>query len=472
MVFSSIIFLFFFLPLTLGLYYIMVRKYRNMALLFSSLIFYLWGGGWFLGVLIVSTLIDYTFGLILGRAEGWKRHLWLSCSVLLNISLLAYFKYANFFVSEFNRGASHLGIESIRWSTVILPIGISFFTFHKISYIVDIYRGTCKALRSLVDFALYIILFPQLIAGPIVRFHEISEQLKNRTETLEGFYHGVLRLSLGLVKKVMLANNCGEIADAIFALNISSLDTKTAWIGIFAYTLQIYFDFSGYSDMAIGLGLMFGFKLPENFNRPYSAVSITDFWRRWHISLSNFLRDYLYIPLGGSRCNTAQTYLNLMIIFVVCGLWHGANWTFVVWGGYHGFLLMIERITGLRQLEESAHVFLRRMVTFLLVMVGWVFFRSADFKQAAGYLSAMFFPMDNPLPLQIIVILNTRNIVFLLIAASVVFFKRDFAAINLLIVEKKPVMTVVTLSVLLILVLYSVTCIASGSYNPFLYFQF
>ncbi|MBE9528808.1 MAG: MBOAT family protein, partial [Proteobacteria bacterium] len=376
MIFPSQIFLFVFLPAILAVYYLSGRRYRNLVLLLFSYLFYIWGSGHFLFILIASTLVDYVFGLIIERSYNNRRRLWLVISIFINLSILGYFKYSNFFIRQVNNALSSFDTSLIDWTSVVLPIGISFFTFQKITYVVDVYRGTRKALNNPIDYALYVALFPQLIAGPIVRFHEISEQIKSRKETLDCFYQGILRFSWGLMKKVLLANSCGEIADAIFALNGGMLDTKTAWLGVLAYTLQIYFDFSAYSDMAIGLGRMFGFKFPENFNRPYSAISITDFWRRWHITLSNFFRDYLYIPLGGNRTGAARTYVNLMIVFVLCGLWHGANWTFLVWGVFHGALLIVERFIGLRESGSISYIIFRRTVTLFLVMVGWVFFRA------------------------------------------------------------------------------------------------
>ncbi len=472
MVFSSLIFLFAFLPAVLGVYYIVSRNYRNVVLLLFSYLFYLWGGGWFLGILVLSTIVDYELGLLVDRSINKQRFWWVFISILFNLSLLIYFKYTNFFVAELNKGLSSLGFTSIYWISVVMPIGISFFTFQKISYIVDVYRGTRRALTNFIDFSLYVALFPKLIAGPIVRFYEISEQFKNRTETLGVFYQGILRFCWGLMKKAILAAPCGEIADAVFSLDPGALDTKTAWLGAFAYTLQIYFDFSAYTDMAIGLGMMFGFKLPENFNRPYSALSITDFWRRWHITLTNFFRDYLYIPLGGNRKGTGRTYFNLMLVFILCGLWHGANWTFLLWGMYHGGLLIIERLSGLRTTEATSHLFLRRSVTLILVIIGWTFFRANGLEQVAAFLKAMFSPVYQPLPFELRVVLNNRNLLFFLIAALVIFLPRGFSGARLLSLQTTPLIIVMRTSLLLVLVMYSIATIASGSFSPFLYFQF
>jgi len=473
--FSSLIFLFIFLPIVLVCYYLSPRDYRNSVLLTFSLLFYLWGSGWFLFIFVFSTVVDYVIGLLIDRSQCSRAaRRWLILSIIFNLSLLAYFKYSNFFIANFNESLLHFGVNPIGWTKVILPIGISFFTFHKISYIVDVFRGTRHAFISFVDFALYLAFFPQLIAGPIIRFHEISEQIKSRTETLSGFYQGVLRFLWGLVKKVIFANSCGVIADTVFGLDIGAIDFKLAWLGIFSYTLQIYLDFSAYSDMAIGLGLMFGFKLPENFNRPYSAVSITDFWRRWHMSLSRFFRDYVYFPLGGNRLGVYRTYINLMIVFILCGMWHGANWTFLIWGLYHGGLLVIERLTGLRTLdaESTALLVLKRISTFLLVMVGWVFFRSSSLAQAKVFIKGLFIPVQMPVPLEVLLVLNGRNVFFLLVAALVLFLPRDFSGAGFIIKEKPTIIAVPQLIIIVIMVFYSITALASGSYNPFIYFQF
>ncbi len=314
-------------------------------------------------------------------------------------------------------------------------------------------------------------LFPQLIAGPIVRFHEISDQIRGRRESLDGFYQGILRFCWGLSKKILLANQVAEIADAVFAMNGRLLDTRTAWLGVLAYTLQIYLDFSAYSDMAIGLGNMFGFKLPENFNRPYSAISITDFWRRWHITLSHFFRDYLYIPLGGNRRGASRTYLNLIIVFLLCGLWHGANWTFLLWGIYHGGLLIIERFTAFRDREGGLPV-IRRIVTLVLVMIGWVFFRSRDLGQAAEILRAMFIPVSKMLPIDLAFTINERNLFFLGLASIVFFLPRDFSGASVFTAGRTPVSLAFRFCILMISVIYSIALLASGSFNPFIYYQF
>ena len=400
MIFASTVFLFMFLPAVVLVYYAVPnqahKRGRNLTLLFFSYIYYLYGAADFLPILLLSTLADFGLAHLIARDQGRKR-LWLAVSLTLNLGLLIYFKYANFFVHEFDLLRSRLGLPAIAWVEVMLPIGISFFTFQKLSYVIDVFRGEADVLRDPLDFALYVAMFPQLIAGPIVRFREIRSQLRARHETTDRFFEGLTRICWGLAKKIIIAESLGRFADTVFALPPGAVDTKTAWLGALTYSLQIYFDFSGYSDIAIGLGRLFGFVLPENFNRPYSAVSITDFWRRWHISLSRWFRDYLYIPLGGNRHGTARACLNMAVVFVLCGLWHGANWTFLVWGVYHGLFLVIERLSGLRRLPADQWVVTRRLVTLLIVIVGWVLFRAADFGQAAVMLRAMFSWQDLPL---------------------------------------------------------------------------
>ncbi|WP_020158933.1 MBOAT family O-acyltransferase [Methylobacter marinus] len=472
MLFVSQTFLFAFLPIVLALYYLTPSKYRNWVLLCFSWIFYTWDSGKFILILILTTIVNYAFGLLIDRSLS-KKKWWVFFAIAFNLSILAYFKYANFFVSNVNNVITNFGLSPIKWTDVLLPIGISFFVFHNITYVVDVYRGTKRAFRNFIDIALYIAFFPQLIAGPIVRFHEISDQLRSRKETLESFYYGVIRFCWGLMKKMVLANSCAEIADTIFALPSGTLDTKFAWMGAFAYALQIYFDFSGYTDMAVGLGHMFGFKLPENFNRPYSATSITDFWRRWHISLSNFFRDYLYIPLGGNRKGTVRTLFNLITVFILCGLWHGANWTFLMWGVYHGSLLMVERLALLSKPEGTLKVVLRRVVTFILIIIGWVLFRSTNLEQAMSFLQVMFVPINiNYIPLQIATTINSHNIFFLFLASLVVFMPQGLRGYRILLEERGAAIALIQGFVLVIGVLYSISLGLSGSYNPFIYFQF
>ena len=475
MVFSTTIFLFGFLPAVIISYYgqqlLSPKKLRNLVLLFFSYLFYLYGAAGFLLILILSTLADYVLGRLIDRKIEYRR-LWLSFSLLLNLGLLAYFKYANFFVDELNSFLLGFKFSSIEWHAVILPIGISFFTFQKLSYIIDVYRGKSRALENVIDFALYIAMFPQLIAGPIVRFSYIKSQLKERGESWNDFYNGIIRFCWGLVKKVVLANACSQITDVIFDLNLELLDTKVAWLGAMTYTLQIYFDFSAYSDMAIGLGMLFGFTFPENFNRPYSAISITDFWRRWHITLSRWFRDYLYIPLGGNRRTTTRTCLNMAIVCILCGLWHGANWTFLLWGIYHGAFLILERITGMREVSQEKYKILRRIITLLIVIIGWVLFRSEDIAQAIGFLGAMFTLTDLPISYELSLSLNYRNLLVLMAALPVFFLPGNFSLIKTLINKKDPIPLLAGALMILLVLPYCAALIVGGASSPFIYYRF
>ncbi len=475
MVFSSTFFLFSFLPAVIICYYaqrlLVPTRLRNATLLFFSYLFYLYGAAGFLLILIMSTLADYLLGLLIDRDARHKK-LWLCLSVIFNLGLLAYFKYANFFVAEFNSALVFFQYFPFAWKEIIFPIGISFFTFKKLSYIIDVYRGESPAMENIVDFALYIAMFPQLIAGPIVRYSYIRSQLKDRRESWNNFYMGILRFCWGLAKKVMIANSCGQIADVIFNLDLELLDTKVAWLGAIAYTLQIYFDFSAYSDMAIGLGMLFGFKTTENFNRPYSAVSVTDFWRRWHITLSQWFRDYLYIPLGGNRRGILRTCFNMAVVCILCGFWHGANWTFLIWGIYHAVFLILERITGARSIPLEKYRAVRRVVTLFIVTVGWVIFRSEDISQAMGFLGTMFTASDSTLSYELSRALNYRNILFLMTALTVFFLPGDFSGIKFLTYKKDR--TALTAGALMILLLlpYCVFLIAGGVSSPFIYSRF
>ena len=475
MVFSSTIFLFAFLPAVIICYYgqqwLSRGKFRNVVFLFFSYLFYLYGAADFVLILFLSTVADYLLGLLIARNSRHKR-LWLTVSLLFNLGLLVYAKYADFFVGELSVLLVEFGFSPIPWEKVILPLGISFFTFQKLSYIIDVYRGKGRCLENFVDFALYVALFPKLIAGPIVRYGHVEDQLRDRTESWDFFYRGTMRFCWGLAKKVMIANACGEIADLVFGLHVGGLDTKTAWLGSVAYTLQIYFDFSAYTDMAIGLGMLFGFELPENFKRPYSAVSITDFWRRWHITLSRWFRDYLYVPLGGNRRGTGRTYLNLGLVFVLCGLWHGANWTFLLWGLYHGVFLVLERATGIRDLSPEKHGVVRRVTTLFIVTVGWVVFRSENIVHAARLLKVMFTVSNVPLSYELSRVLNPHNVLFMMAAVTVFFLPREFSSIERLIGRKGRIPSLVGAIAVMLLFLYSVALVVGNPSSPFIYYRF
>ncbi len=409
MVFSSHLFVFYFLPAALAVYYLSPRRLRHLGLTGLSYLFYGWANPAFMGLMFLSTLIDYVCGLVLVGEVPWgpeglapvapldpdgprsrRQRLAVAASVVSNLSLLAFFKYFDFAVDSYDALLQAMGLTGLGVETalrVTLPLGISFYTFQSMSYSIDVYRGRATALRNPVDFACFVSLFPQLVAGPILRFSEVAEQLEHRSHTAAKFARGVAFFSLGLAKKVLLADPCGRIADAAFGAG--SIAAGDAWFGVTAYAFQIYFDFSGYSDMAIGLGLMLGFVFPKNFDSPYKADSLTDFWRRWHLSLSTWLRDYLYIPLGGNRLGRGRTYANLFVVMLLGGLWHGASWNFVIWGALHGGGLAAERALGKRPPYAALPRPVRVALTFLLVLVGWVFFRARDLPAAGRYLASM-----------------------------------------------------------------------------------
>jgi alginate O-acetyltransferase complex protein AlgI len=475
MVFSSIEFLFLFLPVVLGLYWITPQRAKNTLLLAASLVFYTWGGGAFVLILLLAIALNYAAGLLIGWARDHDRplgaRLGLALGVVTGLGLLGYFKYANFLIDQLNDVGRRLGLGTIAWEGVALPIGISFFTFQAMSYVVDVYRGRTRRLANPIDFAMYVALFPQLIAGPIVRFHEISDQLRDRRSRMDDIADGVLRFAHGLVKKVVVADAVAAAADAAFGAQPGLLSMPEAWFGLAAYTLQIYFDFSGYSDMAIGLGRMLGFRLPENFRRPYSAISITDFWRRWHMTLSNWFRDYLYVPLGGNRGSRAATYRNLAIVFLLTGLWHGAKWTFVAWGAYHGVLLIVERASGQRPTGDASLVPLRRALTLLAVMLGWVLFRADSFPHALGYLQALFSFDFGAGSGAVAAASSGRLVLTLALAGLVVLLPRDFVFGTYLLRPRRGAVAA-RLAVLALALPYALLLVVGGSFSPFLYFQF
>jgi alginate O-acetyltransferase complex protein AlgI len=407
MVFSSHLFLFYFLPVALGVYYVLPRRRgRHLGLTVLSYVFYGWAGPRFALLLFGTTLVDYVAALAICGTTPWDRtplaplpvggartrfqRAALAASVISNIGVLGFFKYFNFAMDSYHELAALLGCGAAGQAAirVALPLGISFYTFQSLSYTIDVYRGHATPTRNFINMACFVSMFPQLVAGPIIRYSEVADQLASRTHTVTKFARGVSFVSLGLAKKVLLANPCGQVADVLFAT--PGLAAVDAWYGALAYGFQIYFDFSGYSDMAIGLGLMMGFMFAKNFDSPYRAASITEFWRRWHLSLSTWLRDYLYIPLGGNRRGRARTYVNIALVMLIGGLWHGAAWTFVAWGAIHGTMLIVERARGKRAIVAGAPMALRIFMTFLLVTIAWVFFRSPDLPFAARYLRAMF----------------------------------------------------------------------------------
>lgn len=390
MVFSSSVFLFLFLPVVLLAYALVPWRLKNLFLLAASIFFYAWGETYFVLIMLGSIMANYVLGLFIDRLRAsrvWARSL-VALAVLVNLGLLAAFKYANFFVDNVNVLLQAVGLDPVVLGPVHLPIGISFFTFQALTYVVDVYRGSASVQRNPINVATYIALFPQLIAGPIVRYADIARELGHRVVTLDLFASGVRRFVVGLAKKMLIANVVAVPADKIFGLPAGELTTSLAWLGVLCYALQIYFDFSGYSDMAIGLGRMFGFHFLENFNYPYTARSMRDFWQRWHISLSTWFRDYLYIPLGGSRCRAHRVYFNLVVVFFLCGLWHGASWNFIAWGLFHGAFLVAERVVT-RRIRFQVPVWGGHVYVLLVVLVSWVLFRAETLSHAMRYLAAM-----------------------------------------------------------------------------------
>jgi alginate O-acetyltransferase complex protein AlgI len=478
MSFASPVFLWYFMPATLVAYWLLPRAWRNGIVAVASLLFYTWGAGPYTFLLLSAIAVNYAAGIVIDADRyadrlGVRRAV-LYTAVLWDLGILAIWKYAGFASQQIDALSSALGLGGSPIIELALPIGISFFTFHHISYVVDVYRHSRRAQKSPVQFVTYIAMFPQLVAGPIVRYHEISAQLADtKRNRADDFALGFPRFAWGLTKKVVIADTIAPVADAAFAVSGGDMTTATAWLGALAYTLQLYFDFSGYSDMAIGLGLMIGFKLPENFDRPYSAASITDFWRRWHMSLSRWFRDYVYIPLGGNRHGAAKTYRNLIIIFVATGFWHGANWTFLVWGLYHGALMLIERATGTGVVTATGPVLVaRRALTFLLVVIGWVFFRAESLGQALTMLQHMFVPSGFGLPEAVAASLTNQRSVVLALALLVVLLPGSFVLGRVLEAGRSRPAAITRFAVIAVAAPCAAMFAAAGTFSPFLYYQF
>lgn len=458
MIFSSNLFLFIFLPLTLIIYHLCNNNIRNVFLLIASLIFYAWGEPKYVFLMIISIMLNYLIGIIIEECKKVVlRKLIITSGIVLNLGLLFYFKYYEFFIDNLNLVFNF----SIPVKSIILPIGISFYTFQTLSYIVDVYRGIVKAQRSIINLGLYISLFPQLIAGPIVRYIDIEQQICSRELNIDKMYKGSIKFMLGFIKKVLIADQVAVVANLAFSDN--NLTGPMAWIGIISYTIQIYFDFSGYSDMAIGLGRLFGFEFIENFNYPYISKSIKEFWRRWHISLSTWFKDYVYIPLGGSRCSKFKAYRNLVIVFLLTGVWHGASWNFIAWGLYYAVFLVIERMW-LGQVLERKSTLIARTYTLIVIMFGWILFRANDLTHSIYYIKRLFYFPSGSLKT---LILNITFEQILLIAIGIIFsfpiynwfFKKTY---NRIIYD----ITVITLFIVSILYM-----VGSG-FSPFLYFRF
>jgi alginate O-acetyltransferase complex protein AlgI len=476
MVFSSSLFLLYFLPLFLIIYFLADTRYKNYVILVFSIFFYAWGAPKFLFVILASIIVDFILSKKIYYADSEKtKKRWLIFSIIVNVSILLYFKYSNFFIENLDTFLHHFGMKEIKWTHVALPIGISFFTFHELSYIIDVYRGVNKPMKKISDYAVYILLFPQLIAGPIIRYKEIAHQIIDRKnqETIDNKLIGMLRFIIGLSKKVLIANAIGAEVDSIFAMDVNSLSTGTVWFGIIAYSMQIYFDFSGYSDMAIGIAQMIGFKFPENFNNPYISQNITEFWRRWHMSLSRWMRDYLYIPLGGNQVNTKlHLYFNLWFVFIISGFWHGASWNFVVWGAYHGFFLILDRLFYTKVTERIGRI-PSTIINYVIVLVGWVFFRADTLPHAFGLIKHMF-TFTSSVEIHYI---NNKIWFFLILAVCISFlgtFYKKFETFQQTFIDGNArSSTLITISICCcLLLIICISSITSSGFNPFIYFRF
>ena len=467
MLFSTMTFVFMFLPIVLVLYLVTKKELHNPILLISSIIFYAWGEPKYLAIMLLTILINWLGAIGVDKFKNHKK-LVLALTIIANLGFLIYFKYFNFLIDNCNN-IFHSHIDPLN---IVMPIGISFYTFQALSYVVDVYRGDCNVQKDIYKLALYICLFPQLIAGPIVKYHDVAEQIDSREVNFGKVDLGVKRFIIGLSKKMLIANTMGAIADKIFIQSPDTFSPLVAWIGSIAYTFQLYFDFSGYSDMAIGLGLIFGFKFLENFNYPYISKSITEFWRRWHISLSTWFKEYVYIPLGGNRKGKLKTLRNLGIVFLLTGIWHGAAWNFVVWGIWHGFFIIIEKIINIKEFEQK-HTqkwvrFLQHIYCIFAFLIGWVMFRSETMSYAWQYIKNMFglvrvhdisygmgYYIDN---FEIIIFVCA-------ILCSMPLFNK------LLEVKNKFGRTLINIWLLILFILSAAT-IASSTYNPFIYFRF
>jgi alginate O-acetyltransferase complex protein AlgI len=475
-VFSSPTFLFAFLPIVLVVTWATPAWGRRFVLLAASAVFYTWGVQGVLGIVWCSALVDWASALAIRRAHDRGRRRLASgllvAGITQNLAVLGYYKYLGFASHEVDRLASLLGADGPSIVAVALPIGVSFFTFEKISYIVDVWRGDVAPRRDPFDVLLFVSLFPRSIAGPIVRLREIEDQLHTPRPLPQQVSEGAIRFGHGLAKKVLIADQIAPIADAAFASSNGDLTTSSAWLGALAYTLQIYFDFSGYSDMAIGIALMLGFRLPENFDRPYTSRSVTEFWRRWHMTLSRWFRDYVYLPLGGSRGGTLATYRNLIVVFALVGLWHGAAWSFLLWGLYHGTWLLVERRFGLRALDDNVRAErLRRAVTFVIVLLGWVLFRAESIDGALHYYRAMFVPTGGSLPAVDGALTNQATLA-LLVAAVLVLLPRRESGGRWLATGTGPAPAVARVVALGFLAPLAMAYALADGFHPFLYFRF
>lgn len=484
MVFSSPIFLWVFLPITLFAYFIVGNRLKNYVLLLANIIFYAWGEPKFVFFIFISIIANYFIGLWVEKEnEQKKRKNALIAGIIFNLSFLLFFKYFNFIIQNVNVLNDIFGIANVRFPKIFLPLGISFYTFQAMSYIIDIYRSEIKAQKNIFILAMYKTLFPQLIAGPIIRYKDIENQMENRKTDYGRISYGIQRFITGLGKKVLIANTVAALCDEIFLMNAGDLSLGLTWLGVLCYTLQIYYDFSGYSDMAIGLGSIFGFTFLENFNYPYISKSIKEFWRRWHISLSSWFRDYLYIPLGGNRVSRLRSLNNLLIVFFLCGLWHGASWNFVAWGVFHGFFLVLER-TGFGKLIDKLWNPFKHIYTLLMVMIGWVLFRTETLGVAVHYIKTMVgFGKLTSAQYPVIDFLDKGTVLAIIIGivlATPIAVKIKAEVVNITVKLENKIHASIVMSTLKIcyigaifsILILCMMSLASGTYNPFIYFRF
>ena len=457
-----------FLPIVCATYLLARKELQNYILLIASILFYAWGEPRYLAIMILTILVNYIGANYISRSHNaMHRKLLLIATIVVDLSFLFYFKYFNFVMDNINQ----IFHTQINFIDVVMPIGISFYTFQALSYVVDVYRNEVKAQRDIYKLALYITLFPQLVAGPIVKYHDVDEQISDRTVTFDKVAYGVKRFIVGLAKKMLIANTLGAVADKIFTQPVENFDALTAWIGAIAYTLQLYYDFSGYSDMAIGLGAIFGFKFLENFNYPYISKSITEFWRRWHISLSTWFKEYLYIPLGGNRVSKRRNLFNLFVVFLATGVWHGASWNFIFWGLWHGAFIIFEKITGWHKKEGGLKINIAQHIyTMFAFVIGWVMFRADNMAYAWDYLKNMFgliseHKITYKLPYYI------DNIEIITFVVAILCAMPIFRGMLEVKYERKVLRTIINIWLIVLFVL-SASSIAASTYNPFIYFRF
>lgn len=468
MSFNSIIFILLFLPLSLLFYNLIREKYRNIVLLLLSTIFYLWGSPNTFKIILVSIIVNYILAIILDKvSSNNKKKALMAFAVIINLLLLFRYKYTNFSIDFINRILNDFTTRQLKEIKLLVPLGISYITFQQISYIVDIYKGKEKPLKNIFHFGLYILFFPKLLAGPIVKYRDLGPQILKREHSVDKFSEGIYRFSIGLGKKVILSTALEQVANKIFETAPAELGTRYAWLGMILYTLQIYYDFSGYTDMALGIGKMLGFELTENFNRPYIAKSISDFWKRWHISLTSFLREYIYFPLGGNRISPKRTLLNTMIIFLISGIWHGVGYTFIIWGAYHGVLVCIERLIG-GKIFNKLPGFINQLGTFFLVALGWVFFRAKDLPYAVNFIKLLFNNTVSSSLNKVALGIDTKfTVIFILaLVLSLIPSIKLEGKIN------SSALSLIKGSFSLIVLIYSLALLTTGSYMPFIYFQF